>query len=58
MMIPNAVGLATATEKHVFSSLLSQDSTFKFLTDMLKRFGNVGDDGGGSNDDGGGNDDG
>ncbi len=35
--IPNAVGLATAEEKHVFGSLLSRDSTFKFLTLVWKR---------------------
>ena len=36
-IIPNAVGLATATEKHVFGSLLSRDSTFKFMTHVWKR---------------------
>ncbi len=36
-IIPNAVGLATAEEKHVFGSLLSRDSTFKFLTHVWKR---------------------
>lgn len=35
--IPNAVGLATAEEKHVFGSLLSRDSTFKFMTHVWKR---------------------
>ncbi|XP_059082061.1 GRAM domain-containing protein 2B-like isoform X2 [Tigriopus californicus] len=36
-IIPNAVGLTTNEEKHVFSSLLSRDSTFKFLTHVWKR---------------------
>ena len=35
--IPNAVGLATAEEKHIFGSLLSRDSTFKFMTRVWKR---------------------
>lgn len=35
--IPNAVGLTTAREKHVFSSLLSRDTTFKFMTQVWKR---------------------
>ena len=35
--IPNAVGLATCEDKHVFSSLLSRDSTFKFMTHVWKR---------------------
>jgi hypothetical protein len=36
-IIPNAVGLATATDKHVFGSLLSRDSTFKFMNYVWKR---------------------
>lgn len=36
-IIPNAVGITTADEKHVFGSLLSRDSTFKFLTHIWKR---------------------
>ncbi|XP_040572884.1 uncharacterized protein [Lepeophtheirus salmonis] len=36
-IIPNAVGLSTSEEKHVFSSLLSRDSTLKFMTKVWKR---------------------
>lgn len=36
-IIPNAVGITTSDEKHVFGSLLSRDSTFKFLTHVWKR---------------------
>jgi hypothetical protein len=36
-IIPNAVGLETADEKHVFGSLISRDTTFKFITVVWKR---------------------
>ena len=36
-IIPNAVGLATAEDKHVFGSLLSRDSTFKFISGVWRK---------------------
>lgn len=33
-IFPNAVGIATGTEKHVFGSLLSRESTYNFLLDV------------------------
>jgi len=35
-IIPNAVGIATLHEKHVFSSLLSRDSTYKLMVQVWK----------------------
>jgi len=35
-IIPNAVGIATLSEKHVFSSLLSRDSTYKLMVQVWK----------------------
>jgi GRAM domain len=35
-IIPNAVGIATLAEKHVFSSLLSRDSTYKLMVQVWK----------------------
>jgi len=34
--IPNAVGIFTEDEKHVFSSLLSRDSTYKLMVQVWK----------------------
>ncbi|KAK9878900.1 hypothetical protein WA026_003729 [Henosepilachna vigintioctopunctata] len=31
-IIPNAVGIATADEKHVFGTLLSRENTYKYMT--------------------------
>lgn len=33
-IIPNAVGISTEDEKHVFGSLLSRDSTYKFMVEV------------------------
>lgn len=35
-IIPNAVGISTEDEKHVFGSLLSRDSTYKFMLQVWK----------------------
>jgi GRAM domain len=35
-IIPNAVGIATENDKHVFSSLLSRDSTYKLMVQVWK----------------------
>ncbi|XP_013391237.1 GRAM domain-containing protein 2B [Lingula anatina] len=35
-IIPNAIGISTVKEKHVFGSLMSRDSTYKFLTYLWK----------------------
>ena len=35
-IIPNAVGISTEDEKHVFGSLLSRDSTYKFMVQVWK----------------------
>ncbi|KAK6643858.1 hypothetical protein RUM43_000121 [Polyplax serrata] len=35
-IIPNAVGISTEDEKHVFGSLLSRDSTYKFMLEVWK----------------------
>ncbi|GLV44144.1 GRAM domain containing 1B [Carabus blaptoides fortunei] len=40
-IIPNAVGVATADDKHVFGSLLSRDSTYKLMTMVLKAANSV-----------------
>lgn len=31
-IIPNAVGIATAEDKHVFGSLMSRDNTYRLMT--------------------------
>ena len=37
-IIPNAIGLTTVEhEKHIFSSLLSRDATFKLMSRLWKR---------------------
>jgi hypothetical protein len=35
-IIPNAVGVATEDDKHVFCSLLSRDSTFRLMVQVWK----------------------
>ncbi|GLG94887.1 Uncharacterized protein GBIM_01974 [Gryllus bimaculatus] len=35
-IIPNAIGVATGLEKHVFGSLLSRDSTYKLMLQVWK----------------------
>lgn len=35
-IIPNAVGVATSDEKHVFGSLLSRDNTYKLMVQVWK----------------------
>lgn len=35
-IIPNAVGICTEDEKHVFGSLLSRDSTYKLMVQVWK----------------------
>jgi hypothetical protein len=35
-IIPNAVGIATLHEKHVFGSLLSRDATYKLMIQVWK----------------------
>ena len=35
-IIPNAVGVCTRDERHVFGSLLSRDSTYKLMTHVWK----------------------
>lgn len=40
-IIPNAVGVATADDKHVFGSLLSRDSTYKLMMMVLKAANSV-----------------
>ncbi|XP_063245086.1 GRAM domain-containing protein 2B-like [Bacillus rossius redtenbacheri] len=41
-IIPNAVGVATEDEKHVFGSLLSRDSTYRFMVQVWKAAVNAG----------------
>ena len=36
-IIPNAVGVCTEEDKHIFASLLSRDTTFKLMTRLWKR---------------------
>lgn len=40
-IIPNAVGVTTADDKHVFGSLLSRDSTYKLMVMVLKAANSV-----------------
>jgi len=35
-IIPNAVGVSTSTDKHVFASLISRDTTYKLMHKMWK----------------------
>jgi len=35
-IIPNAVGVVTEDDKHVFCSLLSRDSTYRLMVDVWK----------------------
>lgn len=35
-IIPNAVGVTTMEDKHVFASLLSRDTTYKLMMQVLK----------------------
>lgn len=35
-IIPNAIGVATSDEKHVFGSLLSRDNTYKLMVQVWK----------------------
>ena len=35
-IIPNAVGVATEDDKHVFCSLLSRDSTYRLMVQVWK----------------------
>lgn len=35
-IIPNAVGITTLEDKHVFASLLSRDTTYKLMMQVLK----------------------
>ena len=35
-IIPNAIGVATLEEKHVFGSLLSRDNTYKLMVQVWK----------------------
>lgn len=35
-IIPNAVGVTTLEDKHVFGSLLSRDTTYKLMTQVWK----------------------
>jgi hypothetical protein len=41
-IIPNAVGVATEDEKHVFCSLLSRDSTYALMVQVWKTATNPG----------------
>lgn len=34
-IIPNAVGIATSEDKHVFGSLMSRDSTYRYMNKIL-----------------------
>lgn len=33
-IIPNAVGIATVEDKHVFGSLMSRDNTYRLMTEV------------------------
>lgn len=33
-IIPNAVGICTRSEKHVFASLISRDTTYKLMVNV------------------------
>lgn len=35
-IIPNAVGIATSEDKHVFGSLMSRDSTYRYMNKVLE----------------------
>ncbi|XP_071055305.1 GRAM domain-containing protein 2A-like isoform X2 [Onthophagus taurus] len=40
-IIPNAVGITTAEDKHVFGSLMSRDSTFRYMITVWERARNA-----------------
>lgn len=35
-IIPNAVGITTSEDKHVFGSLMSRDSTYRYMNKVLE----------------------
>lgn len=35
-IIPNAVGISTSEDKHVFGSLMSRDSTYRYMNKVLE----------------------